>query len=161
MIEPILAEEEQKFDDIGSFNHALVLANLAYLLNQAGNFSVFTRLSLDTTSQDLSQYGVRDEMIPDVCLYDKRKIIPFDDILRMSEMPQLVIEVLSLREKSPTLIQKIKAYFALGVQSCWLIDPSNQRASVYRDVHNRETFLTGNLIDKKIGIKIPLREIFD
>jgi len=33
-------EEEQEFDDMGSFNHSTVQANLAYLLKRIGKYTV-------------------------------------------------------------------------------------------------------------------------
>jgi Uma2 family endonuclease len=44
------------------------------------------------------------------------------DILVMQEMPKLVIEVISPRQGSFSIIEKFQAYFALGIQSYWLVD---------------------------------------
>ena len=154
-------QEEQEFDDMGSFNHSTVQGNLAYLLKQAGNYTVPIELSLDASNIDLSQFGLKNEVVPDVCVYPKRRLIASDDILRMSEMPLLAIEVQSPRQGGYVLTQKIKAYFAMGVQSCWLINPLNQVVHVYTNASHFTTFTAGNVIDTHLGIEVPFDEIFD
>lgn len=153
-------EEEQEFDDMGSFNHSLVQGNLAHLFNLAGNFSVLVELSLDSSSLDRTKYNVKDEMIPDVCIYPKRSLIPFD-VLRMQEMPLLVVEVISPRQWSLSLVEKFAAYFALGVQSCWLVDPVTEVVHVYKGISDHKTFADGNVVDEMVGIEFPVAAIFD
>jgi hypothetical protein len=85
----IAIDEEEEFDDMGSYNHSLVQGNLAYLLRQAGKYSVFIELSLDTSSLDKVDFPyITNELIPDICLYPKRTTLPYD-ILRVTEMPLL------------------------------------------------------------------------
>ncbi|MEZ4664261.1 MAG: hypothetical protein R2911_42565 [Caldilineaceae bacterium] len=50
----LLQEEEPEFDDLGSFNHATVQGNLAYILKRIGKYTAPVELSLDSTSLDKS-----------------------------------------------------------------------------------------------------------
>lgn len=157
----MMLDEEQEFDDMGSYNHSLVQSNLAYVLRKYTNFSIFNELSLDVSHLDKTQFPyVRDELVPDVCAYSKRSILDVD-ILSMREMPQFVIEVISPRQGSLSIIEKFQAYFALGIRSCWLIDPATEVVRVYHPDRDPQTFALGELVDDVAGIKIPVAEIFE
>lgn len=152
----------EEFDDMGSFNHSTVQANITYLLKLTGNFTVSVELSLDSSSLDKSDFNVKDELIPDVCIYPKRQLVRSHDILKMEEMPLLVVEVLSYRQFQSSLIEKFKAYFALGVVSCWLVDPLTQTIHVYSSSDQWRTFtLSDHLNDKKLDIDFAVAEVFE
>ena len=85
----------EEFDDMGSFNHSTVQANLAYLLKRTGKYTVSVELSLDSSSLNKDQFNVKDEVIPDVCIYPKRRLAQPRDILKMAEMPLMIITRLS------------------------------------------------------------------
>lgn len=161
MITILPEHEEQEYDDMGSFNHSMIQGNLAYLLKKSGRYSVAVELSLDASAIDLSEFSVRDELKPDVCIYPKRPLSMPYDILKMTEMPPLIIEVLSPRQGILTIIEKFGAYFALGVQSCWLVEPLTQTVHVYHSTADRTTFTEGDVIDPLMDIRLPMSEIFD
>ncbi|MCP4699745.1 MAG: hypothetical protein GY862_23275, partial [Gammaproteobacteria bacterium] len=82
------AESEQPVGEfMGSHNHSYLQARFAYLFHSVGDYSVYTELSLDISSLDLSAFDlkVKDELKPDICLYPKRKLQPRHDILKMSK----------------------------------------------------------------------------
>ena len=161
MITIVPEYEEQEYDDMGSFNHSVIQANLAYLLKSSGDYSVAIELSLDTSGIDLSEFHVRDELKPDVCIYPKRPLsLPYD-ILKMREMPPLIIEVLSPRQGILTIIEKFGAYFELGVDSCWLVDPITQTVHVYSSPTQRTTFTEGTVSDPIVNIELAIAAIFD
>jgi len=161
MSETALLLDEEEVDDMGSYNHSTVQANLAFVFKQLGNYSVAIELSLDSSSLDKTLYNVKDELIPDVCIYPKRDLsIPFD-ILKMEEMPLLVVEVLSPRQFIASLLEKFKAYFALGVKSCWLVEPTTRTVHVYERMTQWQTFAADDTIhDLVLNIQIPCSEIF-
>src|SRR4051812_7056180 len=110
----LLLEEEQELDTMGSYNHSLVQGNLAYLVRKYSAYSAFVELSLDVSTLDKGKFSdVRDELKPDVCAYPKRSVMDLD-ILVMSEMPLLVIEIVSPRQGLLEIVKKFQAYFALG-----------------------------------------------
>ncbi|MBV7333546.1 Uma2 family endonuclease [Chloroflexi bacterium TSY] len=158
----VLQEEEQEFDDMGSFNHSTVQANVAYLLKRIGKFTVSVELSLDSSSLDKNIFDVKDELIPDVCIYPKRKLLSPFDVLKMKDMPLMVVEVLSFRQFQSSLIEKFNAYFALGIESCWLVDPVIRNVHVFSTINDWKTFSIGDdLIDSKLNIQFPVAEVFD
>ncbi len=154
--------EEEEFDDMGSYNHSLVQGNIAYLIRAHTNYSAFVELSLDASPLDSSQFpGTKDELIPNVCIYPRRNLsVPFD-ILKMKEMPLLTVEVLSPRQFAASLINKFNAYFTLGVQSCWLVDPTTRTVHVYSRIDQWQTFLPEDTLnDPMLNIQLPVSEIF-
>jgi Uma2 family endonuclease len=116
-------ENEESFD-MGSWNHALVQSRLNRLLPD-DKFTLVTKLSLDISAIDLSQFNlkVRGELKPDICLYPptRRGLSRLTDILKMSEMPLLAIEILFPTQGMYEIKEKFKVYFALGIKSCWLV----------------------------------------
>ncbi|MCB0064557.1 MAG: Uma2 family endonuclease [Caldilineaceae bacterium] len=157
----LLDKEEQEFDDMGSYNHSTVQANLAYLLKRIGKYSVSVELSLDTSTLDRNIFAVKDELVPDLCIYPLRELVKSDDILKMKEMPLIAIEVLSFRQFPSTLIEKFKAYFALGVRSCWLVDPLTQSIHVYSAIDRWQTFgINDEITIEEFAIHFAVAEVF-
>ncbi|MFN8492897.1 MAG: Uma2 family endonuclease [Caldilineaceae bacterium] len=168
MSELLLAEQTEDetweaIDEVGSLNHSAIQANLAFLFKRLGTYSVLTDLSLNIGNVDLSKFDltVREEIKPDVCLYPKRRIDPAHDILRMSEMPLLAVEILSPRQGLYEITEKFKLYFELGVKSCWIVIPNNQTVTVYSAINAFQNFVSGDVVDPQIDIRLPLAEIFE
>ncbi|MFN8487592.1 MAG: Uma2 family endonuclease [Caldilineaceae bacterium] len=160
LVAPYAVEED---DEVGSYNHSSIQANLAYLLKRLGNYKVLTELSLELNQLDLSKFklNIKEEIKPDVCIYPKRGLSRPYDILKMSEMPLLAIEILSPKQSAYDILAKLEVYFALGVKSCWLVDPAIEVVAVYSALERYTTFSTGDVIDESIGIRLPLTEIFE
>ncbi|MCP4695281.1 MAG: Uma2 family endonuclease [Gammaproteobacteria bacterium] len=51
--------------------------------------------------------------------------------MKVSQMPDLAVEILSPRQVVDYLVRKINAYFELGVKSCWLVMPSLDEVRFY------------------------------
>lgn len=158
----LLLDEEQEIDEMGSYNHSTVQANLAFLFKRLGKYSVAVELSLDSSQLTAGFFNIKDELIPDVCIYPKRDLsIPFD-ILKMEEMPLLIVEVLSPRQFLTSLLEKFKAYFALGVRSCWLVDTVTHTVHVYSSMTQWRTFSMDETVDDQVlHIQIAASEIFE
>jgi len=157
----MLISEIEESQDMGSYNHSTIQANLAFLLKQTRQYSVSTELSLDVSSLDPNRYNVKDEIKPDVCIYPKRGLVRPYDILKMTEMPLLAVEILSPRQAAYEILQKFEIYFALGVKSCWLVDPTTAVVSVYTAIDQNQTFSTGEVVDSTLDLRLPLAEIFE
>ncbi len=153
-------EAEQSWG-MGSHNHSAIQANITYLLKRIEKYSVYTELSLDTTTLDPQKFKFKDEIKPDVCVYSKRGLIRPFDILKMSEMPLLAIEVLSPKQSAYEILEKFAAYFALGVQSCWLVDPLTAVVSVYSALDVHQNFTVGEVVDPVTELRLPFSEIFE
>jgi Uma2 family endonuclease len=159
---------EDEGDKMGSIIHSGTQAMLTGLLLNNNNLSVFTELSLDIRQHDLSKYRlkVKDELKPDVCAYVGAPPMPNeefeDDLLSVSQMPELAIEVLSPNQSIGYLIRKIKAYFALGIKSCWLVMPPLEEVRVFSQPRSYKTFDVNHteLVDEVMDIRLPIQKIF-
>ncbi|MCK5524236.1 MAG: Uma2 family endonuclease [Thiomargarita sp.] len=155
-------------DKMGSLNHGMAQTKLNYLLlRENKNLTVISELSLDISQHDLSQYRLEGkyELKSDVCAYLEPPIIPDteDDLVTVSKIPDLIIEILSPRQAVSYLIRKINAFFELGTKSCWLVNPSMQIITVYSQPNQRETFVSkkeAEVIDEVMNIHLPIQEIF-
>jgi Uma2 family endonuclease len=160
-------------DEMGSLNHSTVQTNLAGLLKFKCDkkLAVMTELSLDISQHDISQYDLDAsvELKPDVCAYLKRPVIPEgkNDLIKVSQMPDLVIEILSPRQSIDYLLRKTKAYFELGVRTGWLVNPDQKIISVYSPPSHHlrsKTFAldtTPEVIDDILNIRFLMTEIFE
>lgn len=157
-------QDQDEDVDVGSFNHALVQANLTRLLGNLGKYTVCTELSLNVSNVELNQFDIDNKMEvkPDVCIYPKRGLSVPNDILKMTEMPLLAIEVLSPKQGNYTILEKFKLYFELDVKSCWLVLPSIDAVTVYSSINNYQTFTKrdSEVIDEVLDIRLPITEIF-
>lgn len=154
-------DEYESIDDMGAFNHSVVQGNLAYLFKQLGSYTVPVELSLDVSTLDRTRFAVGKEIKPDVCLYSKRGLVKPKDILRMTEMPLLVLEVLSPRQGALDIIEKFEVYFEMGVQSCWFVNPLQETVWVYSSLDTYRPFVAGDVIDEQLDIRLPLAKIFE
>lgn len=156
-------------DDMGSLNHSIIQANLSGLLKFKcdRNLVVMNELSLDISQYDLTIYelGTKDEIKPDVCAYRARPAIPKgkNDLIKVSQMPDLVVEILSPRQAVDYLIRKIHAYFELGVSSCWLVMPTLDEIRVFSQPRTYQTYglhRDTEVVDDVMGIRLPVVSIF-
>jgi len=155
--------EVEKSVNMGSYNHSYIQANLIWLLKNIGKYAVLTELSLDISNVDLSQFSIKtkEEIKPDVCIYPKRGLSRPDDILKMSEMPLLVIEILSPKQGTYDILQKFKVYFALGIKSCWLVEPAIEVVTVYPSIDKRKNFINDKVLDEVLDISLSIPDIFE
>ena len=154
--------------DMGSLRHSATQAKLTGLLLNNEALSIFTELSLDVSGYDLTKYrlNIKTELKPDICAYKETPPEPNeefeDDIISVLQMPELAIEVLSPSQSISYLVRKIKAYFSLGVKSCWLVMPSLDEIRVFSKPDSYKTFALNNsdLLDDVMDIHLSIPKIF-
>ncbi len=135
-----------------SRNHSYFQLNTGYSLKNQKKFSVFSELSLLIDGK---------EYVPDIAVYPPMKINRSKDILKMTEMPLLIVELLSPTQGTQEILDKFEIYFAAGIKSCWLIEPAIGAVTVYQSLDNFRSFVEGDIIDNVSGLKLPIIEIFD
>jgi Uma2 family endonuclease len=136
-----------------SFNHAYIGANMVLLFGKLNIYTILIEISIEIQGK---------EYVPDVALYSKRKMQRSEDIIRMTEMPLLAIEVLSPKQSTQDVIDKIKVYFENGIKSCWFINPTIHTVTVYKSFKDFTTYVENTeLQDDSLGIKMNVSEIFD
>jgi Uma2 family endonuclease len=155
---------DERFQNMGSLNHSVIQARLARWLPD-DNFTIATELSLDVSQTDLTPFGlkVKEELKPDLSIYEESyQPNPLEDILKMSKMPSLVIEILSPTQGFEEILAKFKAYFALGIKSCWLVTPALESIAVYSAKQYKPFDVTHDteVIDDVLNIRVPLQKIF-
>jgi len=162
MYDLMVEDEIEEAEDMGSFNHGYIQVRLGILFDRLGNFTPVNELSLDISGVDLSKFDLRikEEIKPDICLYAKRSLSRPRDILRMKDMPLLAVEILSPRQGTYDILEKFRLYFELGIQSCWLVEPTINAVTVYSSINEWRAFISDEVIDEKIGIRILIDEIF-
>lgn len=165
LIEVIESADEDDDREMPSRNHSFTQARITGLLSNDERFSPFVELSLDASQMDLSQFGlkIKEEIIPDVCLYPNSVGFNDDeDELKMPEMPLLAIEIISPKQAISDILAKFKAYFALGVKSCWLVVPPIKTVAVYSQPSHYKTFAMDmtEVIDEVMDIRLPIHKIF-
>jgi Uma2 family endonuclease len=162
-------DEEYQQNDIQktlSKNHSLITGRITGLLFNDERFAVMPELSLDTTKIELSQFGLKakDELIPDICVYNSTAVefIDVEDVSKVADMPLLAIEVLSPQQAMNDIIKKFKAYFAIGIKSCWLVMPAIKSITIYTKLDQYKTFdINDNeIIDKTMDIHLSAQKIF-
>jgi Uma2 family endonuclease len=137
LLEPETEEISEEVEEMGSWNHSIIQANVTFSLKRTGEYRVLISLSLDASQLDAERFNFQDELVPDVCVYPKDRFSTVSrpyDILKMIEMPMTVIEILSPIQSNYEFLNKFEAYFTLGVKSCWLIDPVLAVVGVYRSL---------------------------
>lgn len=164
----LISLENETLDEtieMGSYNHSLTQSNLTSLLHSDERFTTLVELSLDISQIDLSQFGLKtkEELKPDVCVYTNPPHVELpDDLVKITQMPDMAIEILSPSQTVSELINKLKAYFALKVKSCWLVIPATESITVYSQSRRYKTFGTDatEIIDEVMDIKLPIQNVF-
>jgi len=134
-----------------SYHHSYLAGKIIAALGKLDEYSVFSELTLQ----------IDRDYVPDISLYKKRKInFKSGDIIKMTEIPLLVIEILSPSQGVQEILDKFKIYFEAGVKSCWLVIPVTESVTVYSSTDNAETFYKDNIIDTILNIQISVNEIF-
>jgi Uma2 family endonuclease len=135
-----------------SYHHGYVCSKLIAALSFVPDITVFTELTLQIEDKDY---------IPDICLYPKREVnLTGKDILRMTEMPLVVIEILSPTQIVQDILDKFDRFFQSGIRSCWLVIPFAQTVSVYESSNQATVFHNEKIHDAALQIDIEWRAIF-
>ena len=151
--------------DMPSVNHSFLQGQLTGLFFIDDRFTPFVELSLDASQVDLSTFALKakDELVPDVCLYEgAHQFEPSSDASKRNDMPLLAIEIVSPTQGAESILAKFKAYFALGIKSCWMIIPTNKAVTIYSASNQFKTFGTQDteIIDEILDIRLPLQKIW-
>ncbi|EDN65229.1 protein containing DUF820 [Beggiatoa sp. PS] len=87
---------------------------------------------------------------------------PGSDVVRVSQMPDLAIEVLSPSQTINELLKKINAYFALSIKSCWLVMPALEEVRVFSQLQCYKNFDINDkeINDEVMDIHLPIQKVF-
>lgn len=152
MVETITEYELERGKPMPSKNHALVQSILiALFMKYAVHYSVLSELSLELDGEPT---------VPDISVYAKLITDWVHDEIRMTVPPLLVVEILSPTQGMLELVEKMEKYFAAGVQSCWLVQPTVKTIVLFTPAMEPQVYSTGDVIDPVTGITVNIEEIF-
>ena len=134
-----------------SFNHGAVQTNLIVQFGQARKFRILSELSLELDGH---------KMTPDLSVYPAGPIDFRHDIIRRTDPPLLVVEILSPRQAYEDVMEKISRYLESGVKSCWMVIPPTQSITVFSPGDVQKTFTEGTATDPAIGLSAELAAVF-
>ena len=146
--------ETERGKPMPSRNHAIVQGNIYFLLRQkySHKYRVLPEISILVDER---------ERIPDLAVYPPMDFVPGNDEPRLSEMPLTAIEILSPQQNLTDLVLKSYRYFEAGVQSYWLVLPDLRTVYVFSAPDEYEVYSKkGTLLDERIGVELPVEEIF-
>ena len=147
--------------EMGSFNHGYLQLKIGACFLQLPQFTPSSELSLDLSALANTTLGAHpDSLKPDIAVYAQWPVDFQNDVLKAAEMPVLAIEILSPLQGVKPVVDKFKFYFALGVRSCWLVYPYAQAIAVYHTPSEFTLFSQGDVVDDRVGVRLPLSQIF-
>ena len=148
------AYEQDRGKPMPSKVHAYIQLNIGFELKSRykDRFTFLSELSLNLDGW---------WSVPDLSIYSKMAIDVRQDEIRVTTPPLCAIEIISPMQSLQELIDKAKAYFEHGVQSCWLVLPGLRSIYVFSSFDEFQTFThTDTLLDDTLKISIPLAEVF-
>ncbi len=136
-----------------SLLHSRVQTRLAVFLDKfEPNYLYFSELSLA-----LNEW----ESVPDLSLYSKSDLDVSQDEAKVTRPPLCTIEILSASQTLDSLLDKAQKYFEHGVKSCWIVIPRLKSIYVFENATTYEVYRDHQvLMDKQLGIEVPLAEVF-
>lgn len=78
--------------------------------------------------------------------------------------PELIVEIMSPTNSWEEMRRKLKEYFAVGVDTVWVVEPSNRAVQVYRGIDKVQTLEEGDVLkgDGPLeGFSVKIGDLFD
>jgi len=154
-LEPVgerpLTYEEERGKPMPSSNHSAVQSNLIVQFSRDSRYRSHSELTLELDGRTFT---------PDLTVYPRQPLNLRRDILRRTDPPLLVVEIFSPSQGYQEVMNKVEAYFAAGVKSCWLVSPHLHLITVCRPDGTEENFSTGTVTDPATGLTADLEAVF-
>lgn len=147
------AYEQERGKPMPSKVHSSVQANILFAVYPyRERFRFMSELSLDLDGW---------WSVPDLVVYPKMTIDIRQDEVRVTTPPLCTIEIISPMQSLQELIDKARAYFEHGVQSCWLVLPGLRSIYVFSSFDEFRTFTHDDtLLDETLQVSLSLTEVF-
>ena len=71
-----------------------------------------------------------------------------------------VFEIVTPSQSINEFIPRIEGYFRFGVKSAWLVHPPVKQVVIFRPDMELQVYNEGEVVDRALGFKIALSEIF-
>lgn len=150
--EQISSYEAERGKPKPSESHSIVQANLIIEFAKNSGYRPMSELAIRLN--DI-------KYIPDVCVYLRQPKSFLHDISERTDPPLMAVEIYSPNQGYNTIMEKVDAYLAGGVKSCWVVDPYQLTISILSPDGGAVTFIHGQVAsDPFTGIKADLSEVF-
>jgi Uma2 family endonuclease len=149
--ERLLTYEEERGKPMPSLNHAAIQANLIGELARHREYRVCSELSLELGGKPLT---------PDLSIYRRQRLNLRHDVIRSTEPPLLVVEILSAIQGYQSVMDKVEACLKNGVQSCWVVSPPFHTITIFKPDGTQEVFHEGEIKDPATGLTADLAAVF-
>ncbi|MFY7911709.1 MAG: Uma2 family endonuclease [Emticicia sp.] len=136
-----------------SKNHSKLESRLSFLMTRdyEKKYDTFVELSLELSTGKAT---------PDLCFFTPESSDWLEDEIQVKNAPLGVIEIVSPKQSTQDLVDKLDIYFGAGVLSCWIVIPTFKMINIFHAKHDYKTFMNGELLDEKLGIRLNLEEVF-
>lgn len=151
--EPLSEYELETGKPMPNINHGIVQAKLtiAFARRYDAQYTIACEVTLDLKGKPRT---------PDLCLFEKFTTNWQHAEAQFHTPPLLAIEILSPSQGWGVFEEKMLLYFECGVKSVWLVQPELESVAVFAPDLKPLVIAQGNIIDKSLGIEIPLTELF-
>ena len=79
----------------------------------------------------------------DVAFLSKERVPDRPSVGFLEIAPELIIEVMSPKDRWQDLRRKIEAYFGIGVEQVWIVEPEDRAMLVYTSPMEKKKFVSG------------------
>ncbi len=144
--------EQERGKPLPSLNHGVVQAKLSFALISAyqDQYLVGSEITLATEPP----------LTPDLIVSSERQLDWLRDEIRVGEAPLTVFEIVTPSQSINEFIPRIESYFRFGVKSVWLVHPPFKQVVIFRPDMELQVYNEGEVVDRALGFKIALSEIF-
>ena len=150
-IDKPLTYEEERGKPTPSLNHGIVQMNLGAEFMRNREFRVVSELTLDIQGKSYT---------PDLSVYRRAPVNWRRDVPRSPEPPLLVVEIFSPQQGTQEVMDKVEAYFAFGVKSCWVVSPPMHSIQILTADNQEIVLHSGTATDPATGLTADLAAVF-
>lgn len=145
--------ERERGKPMPSKNHAKLQQRIGVeiAVHYGNQYETYSELSLEEPNPPY---------VPDLCLFPVEPSNWREDEVRVSEVPLIVIEIVSPSQTDTELTRKARDYFAAGTKSYWLVQPVLRTIFVLLPNGDELVFHNDILKDPTNGISIDLKKVF-
>ena len=137
-----------------TFNHAILQQRILFeiLVRYPNRFTVLPELNLSVLGEKL---------VPDLAIFNGELNFLTHDQNIMSDMPLLVVEILSPSQSVTELTAKAERYLQAAITSYWLVVPELMTISISSEMGIYQTFNRYEILrDPTTGIELELAPLF-
>lgn len=147
-----LSYEEERGKPMPSFNHGWIQANLIGEFLKCREFRVVSELDIELDGK---------RFVPDLSVYRREPVNVRQDTLRRLDPPLVTAEIVSPMHGHQEIMDKVAAYLAGGVQSCWVVTPPILNITIFTPDGRQRSFTeSGPATDPATGITADLTTVF-